>query len=189
VEGEAIINALAGNYDFNIVPFREGFGPSDHASFYARDIPVFFFTTGPHPDYHTPDDMADRINFGGLQRISSFVADLATELGRMDDRLSFQEAGPRVPSLPRHGNRRITLGIMPDFTPGGGEGLRADFVTPGRPAEQGGMKQGDIIIAINGNSVKDIHEYMYRLGQLSQGETINVEVIRGGQTEILIIQL
>ena len=189
VEGEAIINTLAGSYDFNTVLFREGFGPSDHASFYARDIPVFFFTTGPHPDYHTADDTADRINYGGLQRISSFVSDLAMELGRMDDRLSFQEAGPRVPSVPRHGNRRITLGIMPDFTQGAGEGLRADFVTPGRPAEQGGMKQGDIIIAINGNPVKDIHEYMYRLGQLSPGETINVEVIRGEKTEILIIQL
>ncbi len=189
VEGESVINNLAGRYDFNIVPFREGFGPSDHASFYARDIPVFFFTTGPHPDYHTPDDRADRINYEGLQRISSFVCDLAMELDRMDDRLSFREAGPRVPSVPRHGNRRVTLGIMPDFASAGGEGLRADFVTPGRPADQGGMKQGDVIIAINGNPVKDIHEYMYRLGQLSRGETINVEVVRGEKTEILLIQL
>ncbi len=189
LEGDAIINNLADNYDFNIVTFSEGFGPSDHASFYSRDIPVFFFTTGPHPDYHIPDDTADRINFGGLQRISIFVSELLLQLDRMDDQLNFQEAGPKAPSVPRHGNRRVALGIMPDFASAGGEGLRADFIMPGRPADLGGMKQGDMIIAINGNPVRDIHEYMYRLSQLNSGEIINVEVVRGGKTEILLIQL
>lgn len=189
IESESIINSLNSEYGFNITWFHEGFGPSDHASFYARDIPVFFFSTGAHPDYHTPEDMAEKINYNGLQTISRFVYELAAGLGNMDRHLTFQEAGPRTPATPRHGGRRVTLGIMPDFTTGDGEGLRADFVSPGRPAEQGGMKKGDVIVAINGNPVKDIYEYMYRMEQLSKGDIINIEVLRDGKSEILIIHL
>ena len=188
-EGQELLHKVAGNYEFNTVFSMEGFGPSDHASFYAKDIPVFFITTGAHPDYHTPDDTADRINYAGLKRVADFVTDLSAELGMMDNYLSFTEAGPRAPAAPRHGNRRVSLGIMPDFTSSGGDGLRADHVTPGRPAAQGGMQQGDKITSINGNPVGDIHEYMYRLSQLDPGDIINVEVIRGEKKEILIIQL
>lgn len=189
VEGESIINMLISEYDLSTSFFREGYGPSDHASFYAKNIPVFFFTTGPHQDYHTPYDTADKINYKGLKNITGFIYDLAIELGKMEHHLTFREAGPSVPVSTGHGNRRISLGIMPDFTFSGRGGLRADFVTPGRPAAIAGMEKGDIIIAINGSPVKDIYEYMYRLEQLSEGEIINVEVIRNDGKEILIIQL
>lgn len=188
-EGEGLVRKVAAGYDFNTVLSMEGYGPSDHASFYARDIPVFFLTTGAHPDYHTPDDTADKINYDGLQRISNFTGDLAVELGNMDNHLTFREAGPRTSPAPRHGNRRVSLGIMPDFASAGGDGLRADFITPGRPADRAGMQQGDRIVAINGNPVKDIYEYMYRLEQLNTGDIINVEIIRDNKSEILIIQL
>lgn len=188
-EGEGVVRKVAAGYDFNMVLSMEGYGPSDHASFYSRDIPVFFLTTGAHPDYHTPDDTADKINYEGLQQISNFTGDLAIELGNMDSHLTFREAGPRTSPAPRHGNRRVSLGIMPDFTSAGGDGLKADFITPGRPADRAGMQQGDRIVAINGNPVKDIYEYMYRLEQLNTGDIINVEVIRDNRSEILIIQL
>ena len=78
---------------------------------------------------------------------------------------------------------------MPDFAGNTKNGLRADQVTPGRPAAIGGMKKGDIIISINGKSVNNIQDYMFRLNQLKHGETINVEVLRGSKKEVLLIQL
>jgi len=78
---------------------------------------------------------------------------------------------------------------MPDFAGNIKNGLRADFVTPGKPAAIGGMKKGDIITAINGMPVNNIQDYMFRMGQLKNGETISVEVLRDGKIEVLLIQL
>ena len=78
---------------------------------------------------------------------------------------------------------------MPDFAGNVKNGLRADFVTPGKPAALGGMKKDDIIISINGKSVSNIQDYMFRLNQLKQGETISVEVLRDTQKVVLIIKL
>jgi len=83
----------------------------------------------------------------------------------------------------------VTLGIMPDFAGNVQNGLRADFVTPGKPAALGGMKNGDIITSIEGKRVNNIQDYMYRMGQLKHGQTISVEVLRKGKTEVLLIQL
>jgi S1-C subfamily serine protease len=88
------------------------------------------------------------------------------------------------------GRRRgVTLGIMPDFAGNIKNGLRADYVTPGRPAALGGMLKGDIIVAIDNKPVNDIEEYMFRLSQLKPGQTITVDVMRNGKHELLLIQL
>ncbi len=78
---------------------------------------------------------------------------------------------------------------MPDFAGNVKNGLRADFVTPGKPAALGGMKKGDIITSINGKTVNNIQDYMFRMGQLKHGQTISVEVLRNGKKEVLLIQL
>ncbi|MFO7575395.1 MAG: M20/M25/M40 family metallo-hydrolase [Bacteroidales bacterium] len=167
----------------------EGYGPSDHSIFYGADIPVIFVSTGPHLDYHTPLDTKDRINYDGMTAIADFIYSVADNLAGTSEKLTFMEAGPRHGG--NHGNRRggITLGIMPDFSGIIKDGLRADFVTPGRPAALGGMQRGDIIKSVNGKPVNNIEDYMYRLNQLKQGETITVEILRGEEKELLIIQL
>jgi serine protease Do len=78
---------------------------------------------------------------------------------------------------------------MPDFAGNIKNGLRADFVTPGKPAALGGMKKGDIITAIEGKPVNNIDDYMFRLSQLKAGQTISVEITRNGRKEVLLIQL
>ena len=78
---------------------------------------------------------------------------------------------------------------MPDFAGNIKNGLRADFITPGKPAALGGMKKGDIITSINGMAIGNIQDYMFRMGQLKHGQTINVEVLRNGEKTILLIQL
>jgi aminopeptidase YwaD len=81
------------------------------------------------------------------------------------------------------------MGIMPDFAGNVKNGLRADFVTPGKPAALGGMRKGDIITSINGKSVNNIEDYMFRMSQLEHGQIISVEVLRNNKTEVLLIKL
>jgi Zn-dependent M28 family amino/carboxypeptidase len=168
----------------------EGYGPSDHASFYGKDIPVLFLTSGAHLDYHTPNDTWDRINYSGMMEISDVAFSIIEDVANTESKLVFKEAGPKM-TTGRGVSRRkgVTLGIMPDFAGNVKTGLRADAITPGKPAALGGMKKGDIIISINGKSVNNIQDYMFRMGQLKFGETISVEVIRNGKIEVLLIQL
>ena len=167
----------------------EGYGPSDHSSFYGKNIPVLFYFTGAHMDYHTPTDTWDKINFKGMIEISGLVFKVAEELANENSRLLFKEAGPKVQTMQYGRGKGVTLGIMPDFAGVVKNGLRADFVTPGKPAALGGMQKGDIITFINGKSVNNIQDYMFRLSQLKHGETISVEVLRNDKKVVLLIQL
>lgn len=168
---------------------EEGYGPSDHSAFYGKNIPVLFYSTGAHLDYHTPNDIADSINYNGMVTISSLVYNMSSKLAYSPDRLKFNEAGPMIEQGRPARRKGVTLGIMPDFAGNIKNGLRADFVTPGKPAALGGMKKGDIITAINGKPVNNIQDYMFRMGQLKHGETISVEVLRDGKKEVLLVQL
>lgn len=168
---------------------QEGSGPSDHSSFYGKNVPVLFVSSGAHLDYHTPADSWKKINYEGMIKIADLMYPIIADLANMDSKLVFKEAGPK--EVAGRGTRRkgVTLGIMPDFAGAVKNGLRADLITPGRPAAIGGMKKGDIITSINGKPVNNIEDYMFRLGQLKIGETIHVEVLRNGKMEVLIIQL
>lgn len=167
----------------------EGNGPSDHAAFYGKNIPVLFVSSGAHLDYHTPADTWDKINYQGMVKISDMAYKIILDLANMDTKLAFKEAGPKVET--GRGTRRkgVALGIMPDFAGEVKNGLRADLITPGKPAAIGGMKKGDIITSINGKPVNNIQDYMFRMSQLKHGETISVEVLRELQKVVLIIQL
>jgi hypothetical protein len=167
----------------------EGYGPSDHSSFYGKNIPVLFYSTGAHLDYHTPADSWDKINYEGMLKISSLIFSMASELASTKARLQFMESGPKAEVTRTARRKGVTLGIMPDFAGAIKNGLRADFITPGKPAALGGMKKGDIITAINAKPVNNIQDYMFRMGQLKHGQTISVEVLRNGKKEVLLIQL
>ncbi|NSW94672.1 MAG: M20/M25/M40 family metallo-hydrolase [Bacteroidales bacterium] len=168
---------------------EEGYGPSDHSSFYGKNIPVLFFSTGAHQDYHTPADTYDKLDYKGMVSISDRVFKLASALANSTQRLSFRESGPIQGTGRTVRMRGVTLGIMPDFAGNVKNGLRADFVTPGKPAALGGMKKGDIITSINGMTVNNIQDYMFRMSQLKHGQTISVEVLRDNKKIILLIQL
>ncbi|MCX6253070.1 MAG: M20/M25/M40 family metallo-hydrolase [Bacteroidia bacterium] len=167
----------------------EGYGPSDHSSFYGRNIPVLFYFTGAHLDYHTPSDTYDKINYTGMVKISDLIFGVAEELASSTSRLQFKESGPKAETVRYRRGKGVTLGIMPDFAGVVKNGLRADFVTPGKPAALGGMQKGDIIKFINGKPVNNIQDYMFRMGQLKHGQTISVEVLRNNKKVVLLIQL
>ena len=185
---EEIINNVAKDFDLNIKMSPEGYGPSDHANFYAKDIPVMFFFTGAHEDYHTPADDIEFINFGGTKLIADFVFDLIWELTNLHEALAYQEAGPKIKPMGRR-RFKVTLGLMPDVAAADIKGLGVTLVMKGRPAERAGMQKGDIIVAMEGKPVNDIYEYMNRLSDFKVGQRISVEVLRNGEKVILIVEL
>lgn len=187
IEAEEILNKLAENTDLTLKFSPEGFGASDHASFYGEEIPVFFISTGAHSDYHTPEDDIEYISIEGAKSTSVFVDSLMYVLSGVDSSLTFQLAGPKVRS--RKSGYKVTLGIMPDFASNENNGLGVDGIRPGGPAANGGMEKGDIIVAINGKPITNIYDYMHRLKKLEPGQTISVDVIRNEIKEVLLIQL
>ncbi len=186
IQSEEILTRLNPGFSLNLSP--EGSGPSDHAAFYMQNIPVFFISTGAHGDYHTPADVADKINFEGISDIVEYTWQVVQEVDKQENGLTFQESGSKT-RRSRGGRLKVTLGVMPDFAGQEKSGLRIDAVTSGKPASQGGMKKGDIITAINGNLVGNIYDYMNRLNALEEGQTISVDIIRDGKPMVLIVQL
>ena len=188
-KNEAILKKLNADSTLKLAFSPEGSGPSDYASFYNKSIPVFAFTTGVHLDYHTPFDDIDRINFDGMVKASNYVYSLAMDLSNRPKKLVFQEAGPKSKPVRFGRGYKITLGIMPDVSGAYNNGLKAIAVTENKPAYRAGMKSGDIIVAINGKPVKNIQDYMFRLSELKAGMTCSVEVKRGEQKLVLLVQL
>lgn len=188
LEADSLVRMANKTTNLKLSMSPEGFGPSDHASFYGKDIPVFFITTGAHEDYHTPFDDVEDINFQGLNQVTGFAFSLTEEIANNPSALHFREAGPKTSNSAAR-RFKVTLGFMPDFSDQTIDGVRVEFVTKGKPADLGGIKKGDIITAINGLAVHNIYDYMYRLSKLSAGETVSVEIMRNNTKEILLIQL
>lgn len=189
LEGDSILRIYEKDLPFAVIHSPDGYGPSDHAAFYSSGIPVFYFNTGVHTDYHTPFDDTEKLDFDSEGRIGTYAEAVIRDVAGMPKPLTFKESGSRD-QAGRGGRRlKVTLGIMPDFAGTEKKGLRVDGVTKDGPADRGGMKKGDIITSLNGMPVGNIYEYMSRLSKLKHGMTVNVEVIRNEKTEILLIQL
>jgi aminopeptidase YwaD len=189
LEEDSIIRIYEKSLPFTVTHSPDGYGPSDHASFYSSNIPVFYFTTGAHVDYHTPFDQASRLDYETEKQIGDFAYNIIRDVDGLTYSLTFKESGKKI-SEGRGGRRlKVTLGIMPDFAGTEKKGLRVDGVTKDGPADKGGLLKGDIIISINGMPVGNIYEYMARLGKLKSGQTISVEVIRNEKNVVLIVQL
>ncbi len=172
-----LLDSLKDGRMFTLGMSNPGFGPSDHAAFYAEDIPVLFFFTGIHNDYHTPRDTWKNINLSGTKKLLDLIYDVAYHLLRTSSRPTFSEAGPKQRQM-SNTTLKVTLGVMPSYV-GTEIGLKIDAVSdPDGPAARAGIKKGDIIKAVNGKPIKDIYEYMERLGELRKGMTVPVLIER-----------
>jgi membrane-associated protease RseP (regulator of RpoE activity) len=165
------------NHTFNLVFDSSGIGPSDHTSFYLKNIPVLHFFTGQHTDYHKPSDDADKINFSGTHEVITFIKDLAKKIAAYT-KINFTETKANEQEKVSF---KVTLGIMPDYA-FQDKGVKIDAVTNGKPAQVAGIKAGDIIIAINSEPLKDVYEYMKQLAKFSKGDEANVMVQRKTET-------
>lgn len=166
----------------------QGHGPSDHSAFYAKNIPVFYLTTGGTEDYHTPDDDSHKLNYPGADSVAAFAALLVEQVQKYPKGLSFTDTGSPEAS-PMRAGFKVSLGLMPDVTGQVENGLRADIIVKGKPAHKAGMKNGDVIIQVNDIKIKDIEVYMQALGTLKKGEKAVVKVLRGGEEIVLDVQL
>jgi hypothetical protein len=186
-EADSLLDFHFKDSNFKISKSNQGFGPSDHAPFYAENIPVIFFSTGPHEDYHKPEDDISKINIEGEKEIVKHFFNIILDVVKSEKNLTFREAGPKTRS--EKGRYKVTLGFMPEFGDSDKPGVGVSGVTKDSPAEMGGLVKGDRIIAIDGKQVKDIYEYMARLNKLEPGQTINIDVLRGDKVIVLIIHL
>jgi len=164
------------------------FGRSDHASFYREDIPVLFFFTGAHQDYHKPSDDWDKIDYQGEKEVLNFVYDLIVQLSTNKEKPIFTEitndnSDNQSPSF------NVTLGVIPSY---GSQkiGMEIDGISrKNGPADKAGMKKGDIIIEINNKKIRNIYDYMARLAELNSGDKIIVKIIRNKIEMELILNL
>jgi Zn-dependent M28 family amino/carboxypeptidase len=157
----------------------EGFGASDHASFTAVRVPVAFFFTGVHPDYHMPSDTADKINAAGEERVATLAARLGLAVAQAPERLVFVDA-PADPHRGMRGGFKVSLGTIPDYG-FAGTGVKLDGVRPDAPAARAGLARGDVIVKLGGHEVGNIHDYMFALGELEAGREAVIEVEREGK--------
>jgi len=172
---------------FSISKSPGGTGPSDHSSFYSAGIPVLFFTTGIHDQYHTPDDKPELINYDGMVELGNDIYNLLSYYLDADQAITYQET--QEPQGDRMRRRmKVTLGIVPDFAENI-QGLGVAGVRVGGPAYEGGILKGDVIKAIDGKEVTNIYDYMNRMGSYSAGQQITVDVLRGDKKVVLLIQL
>jgi len=176
--GGAIANAAPGGR-FALTLTEDGFGPSDHASFYARQTPVLFFWTGTHEDYHKPSDTADRINYEGQLRIVSFVRDILRLLDASDARPTYTLARSDA-AAGRSTGFRVYLGTIPNYAEGG-DGLKLDAVREDSPAAKAGLRAGDVIVRLAGRDVRNVYDYTYALDEMRAGVEYEVEALRGGE--------
>ncbi|MCD6354433.1 MAG: PDZ domain-containing protein, partial [Prolixibacteraceae bacterium] len=124
----------------------------------------------------------------GLKKVAEYGEKLIEAVANRDSSLTFQEAGAKY-QRSRGGRFKVTFGIMPDYAGFEKRGMRVDAVTPGKPADKGGMKKGDIITAIEGKKVGNIYDYMNRLQTLKKGERVSVDIIRNNKQTVLILEL
>jgi len=156
-----------------------GTGPSDHTSFYRKDIPVLFYFTGLHSDYHKPSDDFQFINYNGELQILKHIVAVIDKMNEKEKPLFAKTREAQTTGSLRSGS--VTMGVMPDYT-FSGAGLRCDGVSEGRPAQKAGIKAGDIILQIGDYTISSMDSYMQTLGKFKKGDKVKVKIKRGAET-------
>ena len=154
---------------------ESGVGPSDHTSFYLKNIPVLHFFSGTHNDYHKPSDDEQFINYKGEIDILNYMITL---IKKLDDKGKISFVKTKDDSNEESPRFKVTLGVVPDYA-FEGEGMRIDGVSDGKPAAKAGLKSGDVVLQIGDNKVGDMMSYMKALGKFTKGDKAMVKVLRG----------
>ncbi len=186
-EFEPLLDRLNETYGFDIKKTSGGFGPSDHSSFYAKQIPVMHFFTGIHSDYHRPGDDVEKLNVEGMRRIGQMVADVAVALAEAEDRPTFVSTGGKSTGASRDGDRPY-FGSIPDF---GQEdpGYALSGVAKDSPAEKAGLQGGDAIIKLGDSRIGNLDDFDSALRKYEGGDTVEVVVKRDDEEVTLKVTL
>jgi Zn-dependent M28 family amino/carboxypeptidase len=163
--------------------FEDGaHGPSDHASFLAAEVPSLFFTTGAHDAYHSPDDRAEALNVPGAVRVLGLVSDVTFALANAPRAPVFASASSPSHAPPSgEGGYGPWLGTVPAFGSAGAGGAKLAAVRPGSPAEQAGLRPGDVIVEFAGSEVASLEDFAALLMTQREGARVRIVVVRGGE--------
>ena len=170
--------------NFNIILDQSGVGPSDHTSFYNLNIPVLFFFTGLHLDYHKPSDDANKIDYLKKDEIIDYAKLILNELSQQPD-LEFTKT--KYKSKKTNPKFKITLGLFPDYKDYG-DGLHIQDVIEGKVAQKSGLKKGDIITQIGEIKITEIYTYMEALSKLEIELEYTLTFTRDNTSKTLIIK-
>jgi hypothetical protein len=183
-EWEAMVTSKAAAIGIPVALQPDGYGPSDHTSFYARDIPVLHFFTNVHSDYHRPSDDWEKIDVAGVDRVADLVARIARDVADRPAPLALRRGAGSPPQLAaqQSGDSGYGpyLGSIPDFTPVD-RGVRLSGVRAGSPAERAGLREGDVIVRFGGRDVADIYAYTEALRAHRPGDHVEIVVLRDGK--------
>lgn len=183
---EAMVDRLFEGRGFAITKEPGGFGPSDHASFYGKKIPVLHLFTGSHEDYHRPTDTADKINYDGMVRITSLVADIVSELATVPEPPAYVQVAST--QFAGGGGDRPYFGSIPDFGTSQ-EGYAISGVAKDSPAARGGLQGGDLIVRLGESAVTGLEDFDSALRKYRGGDTVDVVVRRNGSEVALQVVL
>ena len=182
-EFRPLLDSLNAQARFDLHAQGDGYGPSDHSSFYAARMPVLHLFTDLHEDYHRPSDDAERIDAEGIVRVAAFAGEIATAVGNRPERLAVVDLprpAPPAGSASATGGYGAYLGSIPDMTDSPG-GVRLSGVRSGSPADQAGLAQGDILIRIGEHDVADLMAMTTALRAHRPGDTVDVLYLRNGE--------
>lgn len=188
---DLMLKEIAARYPFKIDFSPEGYSSSDHTSFVAKSIPVLFFFSGLHGDYHKPSDTWDKISGPASAQIVSFVGDVATRLIATDQRPQFVkvEMGPHSGGgIPSGGGYGPYFGSIPDFAPVE-KGVKFSDVRPGSPAAKAGLKGGDILVGFGDKPINNLYDFTYALQSSKVGDVVTVKYLRDGKEQTAQVTL
>ena len=158
----------------------DGFGPSDHSSFYAKGIPVLHFFTDLHDDYHRASDDVERIEADGEARVVAMAERVVRAIADRPARLTPVRVAAPAPMAGGRTGSNVYLGSIPDMSAGDANGLRLSGVRAGSPADSAGLRAGDVIVQLGGRAVKDLYGYSDALYARTPGERVVIVYLRNG---------
>jgi len=175
-------------YNFKLGMSDGGSGGSDHQAFSNKNVPVLFFFTGTHSDYHKPSDDSEKINFEGEVKVADYVFDIALAVANLEKRPEYVKVEEPAQRAGGGGRTRVTVGTVPEFGYNG-TGYKLSGVTDGSPAAKAGMKTGDIIVKFGPKTVGNIYDFMYAVQDYKAGDKVDVVVQRGGKEMTFNVEL
>jgi len=173
---------------------NSGYGSSDHTSFTTKQVPVLFFFSGLHADYHKPSDTWEKIDANAAIEVVKLVADVTDRLDSDPGRPQYVRVEPKdnphagVASAGSGSGYGPYFGSIPDFAEPP-RGVRFADVTPGSPAAKAGLKAGDILVKFGSDAIQNLYDFTYALRAHKAGDEVEVEVLRGNASLVAKVQL
>ena len=187
-EWQSILDSASSGSGLTVSTTADGFGPSDHASFTPKKVPVLHFFTGLHTDYHRPSDTWEKLDYDGEARILDVIESTVRQVADADNRIAFKAGAEKPPAKKTSGGFRVTLGIIPDYSDDP-NGLRIDGVRENTPAEKAGMEDGDIMVKFGETTIKNIYDLTAALTSAVPGDIVDIVVLRDGKEVTLTATL